>query len=167
VLPLELLGVRLEQPANAPVLLLRERDGRRRVLPIYIGGPEAAAIAYALDGATPARPLTHDLLRNVLHDLGVSLERVVVTEFREHTYFAELHLVRDGQQLIVSSRPSDAVALAVRTGSPLFASEAVLDEAGQIAEIDGETVGTGEQGDHLIEEFRAFIDEVRPEDFGG
>jgi len=167
VLPLELLGVRLEQPANAPVLLLRERDGRRRVLPIYIGGPEAAAIAYALDGATPARPLTHDLLRNVLHDLGVSLERVVVTEFREHTYFAELHLVRDGQPLIVSSRPSDAVALAVRTGSPLFASEAVLDEAGQIAEIDGESAGTGEQGDHLIEEFRAFIDEVRPEDFGG
>ena len=106
-------------------------------------------------------------MRNVLHDLGVSLERVVVTEFREHTYFAELHLVRDGQPLIVSSRPSDAVALAVRTGSPLFASEAVLDEAGQIAEIDGETAGTGEQGDHLIEEFRAFIDEVRPEDFGG
>lgn len=172
MLSLELLGVRLEQPANSPVLLLRERDGRRRVLPIYIGGPEAAAIAYALEGATPPRPLTHDLLCNVLNDLGVTLTRVLVTEFKEHTYFAELHLDRGGEALVVSSRPSDAVALAVRTGAPLFANEELLDAAGQLVDETDDAASTASGADDappevIIEEFRAFIQDVKPEDFGG
>jgi bifunctional DNase/RNase len=169
VLSLDLLGVRLEQPANSPVLLLREREGRRRVLPIYIGGPEAAAIAYALEGATPPRPLTHDLLCNVLHDLGVTLTRVLVTEFKDHTYYAELHLDRGGQALVVSSRPSDAVAIAVRTGAPLFATEALLDEAGQLVDEteDADAVDADAPPEVIIEEFRAFIEDVKPEDFGG
>jgi uncharacterized protein len=167
VLSLELLGVRLEQPANSPVLLLREREGERRVLPIYIGGPEAAAIAYALEGATPPRPLTHDLLCNVLQELGASLTRVLVTEFREHTYYAELHLDHGGNQLVISSRPSDAVAIAVRTGAPLFATETLLDAAGQMVD-ETETVADGpEAPEEILEEFRAFIEDVKPEDFGG
>jgi uncharacterized protein len=169
VLSLELLGVRLEQPANSPVLLLREREGQRRVLPIYIGGPEAAAIAYALEGATPPRPLTHDLLCNVLQELGATLSRVLVTEYREHTYYAELHLDRGGQELVISSRPSDAVALAVRTGAPLFATETLLDAAGQLVDENDDTDGDAENAppEEILEEFRAFIEDVKPEDFGG
>ena len=128
---MELVGVRLELPANTPIVLLREQEGRRRVLPIYIGGPEAAAIAYALEGVQSPRPLTHDLMKNVLDELGVHLVRVLVTDMREHTYFAELHLERDGQLTTVSSRPSDSIALAVRTGSPIFAVEHVVDEYAQ------------------------------------
>ena len=130
---MELLGVRLEVQANTPIVLLQESEGRRRVLPIYIGNNEAAAIAYALERVVPPRPLTHDLFRNVLEELGAALERVVVTELVEHTFYAELHLQVAGAPLTVSSRPSDAIALAVRTGSPIFAEEGVLDEAGQDA----------------------------------
>ena len=167
MLSLELLGVRLEQPANSPVLLLRERDGERRVLPIYIGGPEAAAIAYALEGATPPRPLTHDLLCNVLSELGATLTRVLVTEFREHTYYAELHLDHGGRQLVISSRPSDAVAIAVRTGAPLFATETLLDAAGQMVDENEAVADSPEAPEEILEEFRAFIEDVKPEDFGG
>ncbi len=160
---MELLGVRLELPANTPIVLLKEQTGRHRVLPIYIGGPEAAAIAYALEGVETARPLTHDLLKNVLEELGVSLVRIVVTELREHTFFAELHLDQAGKATVVSSRPSDAIALAVRTGSPIFAAEVVLDEAGQ--EQAEEPEGDEEEQEEILEEFRDFIQNVNPEDF--
>jgi hypothetical protein len=168
VQPLELLGVRVEQPANAPVLLLRELSGDQRLLPIYIGGPEAAAIALALEGEVPPRPLTHDLLRNVLVELGAEVVQVVITELQEHTFFAELHLRLAGKTHVVSCRPSDAVALAVRAGTPLFASEEVLDVAGRMpepAEIDAVVVTDDETPDEILEEFRAFIEDVRPEDF--
>ena len=118
MVPMELVGVRLELPANTPIVILRETEGRRRVVPIYIGGPEAAAIHYALEGIEPARPLTHDLLKNVLDELTTSLDRVVVTEVRDRTYYAELHLVNAAGSHTVSSRPSDAIALAVRTQTP-------------------------------------------------
>jgi bifunctional DNase/RNase len=162
---MELLGVRLEQPANTPIVLLRESEGRRRVLPIYIGNPEAAAIHYALEGHVPPRPLTHDLLRDLLERLGANLEKVVVTELVEHTYYAELHLRLPDSALTVSSRPSDAIALAVRTGSPIYVEEVVLEEAGQEAEVDdGEPPEVPEE---MIEEFRDFIEHVNPDDFGG
>jgi len=164
VVPVELLGVRLEVPANTPIVLLQEAAGRRRVLPIYIGNNEAAAIAYALEGVVPPRPLTHDLFRNVLESLGAQLDRVVVTELVEHTFYAELHLVVGGSPLTISSRPSDAIALAVRTSSPIFAEESVLDEAGQEAEIEqAEEEG---QDEEILEEFRDFIERVNPDDFG-
>ena len=115
VVPLELVGVRVEVPANTPMVLLREQTGRQRLLPIYIGTPEATSIHYALEGVTPPRPLTHDLFVQTLAELGVSLEQIVVTEMRDHTYFAELHLRRaEGNLTVLSSRPSDAIALAVR-----------------------------------------------------
>jgi bifunctional DNase/RNase len=163
---MELVGVRLELPANAPIVLLREQDGQRRQVPIYIGGPEAAAIHYALEGIEPPRPLTHDLLKNVLEELQVVLDRIVVTEVRDRTYYAELHLVVGGSAKRISSRPSDAIALAVRTGSPIFAEETLLDEVGQVIEEEGEAE-PAEESEFLIEEFRDFIENVNPEDFAG
>jgi bifunctional DNase/RNase len=161
---MELLGVRLEVQANTPIVLLQESEGRRRVLPIYIGNNEAAAIAYALERVVPPRPLTHDLFRNVLEELGAALERVVVTELVEHTFYAELHLQVAGAPLTVSSRPSDAIALAVRTGSPIFAEEGVLEEAGQEAEVEA-AAESEEQEEEILEEFRDFIERVNPDDF--
>lgn len=162
VVEMELVGIRVEQAAGTPLMLLRETTGPGRLLPIYIGGPEAAAIAYALEGVVTPRPMTHDLLKTVVEGLGATLERVVITELREHTFFAELEL-RQGEHLHrISSRPSDAVALAVRTGAPIFASTEVLDEAGQLPAPE-ETEGEGEE--ELVDEFREFIENVSPEDF--
>jgi bifunctional DNase/RNase len=157
---MELVGVRVEIPANTPMVLLQEQAGEHRLLPIYIGSPEAASIHYALEGVEPPRPLTHDLFVTVIERLGATLERVVVTEVRDHTYYAELHLdVGDGQQ-IVSSRPSDAIALAVRCEAPLFAASDLLDEVGQIPEPEPE-----EEAEEIIDEFKDFIESVSPDDF--
>jgi bifunctional DNase/RNase len=161
---MELVGVRLELPANTPIVLLREQGGQRRVLPIYIGGPEAAAIAYALEGVQSPRPLTHDLFKDVLDELGVRLVRVVVTEMRDHTYYAELHLDQAGSTSVVSSRPSDSIALAVRTGSPIYADDTLLDEYGQL-EAEEEPEAPEVQEEEILEEFRDFIEKVNPEDF--
>ncbi len=158
---MELLGVRVELPANTPILLLQETGGAKRVLPIYIGGPEAASIAYALEGVDSPRPLTHDLLKIVLGELGATLVKVTVTELVEHTYYAELDLQVGDRHHVVSSRPSDAIALAVRTGTPIFADDKVLDEAGQATSTDDDE---GE-ADEILEEFRSFIEHVSPDDF--
>lgn len=160
---MELLGVRLELPANAPVVLLREQTGER-VLPIYIGPEEAAAIARALEGVTPPRPMTHDLLRDAIVALGASVTRVSVTELRDRTFFAELELRIDGRTVRVSARPSDAIALAVRVSAPIYASEEVLDEA---AAPPAEEEGDPEEREEIVDQFREFIDQVNPEDFAG
>jgi uncharacterized protein len=159
---MELLGVRLELPANAPVVLLREQGGEQRVLPIYIGPEEAKAIALALEGVVPPRPLTHDLLRDVLGALEVSVVRVSVTSLEDRTFFAELELRVDGRTVRVSSRPSDAIALAVRVDAPIYAAEEVLDEAAAPQEDADED---GQEQEEIVEEFREFIDQVNPEDF--
>ena len=161
MIELELVAVRVELPSNTPVLVLRELVGRRRQLTIFIGNPEATAIAFALEGVDTPRPLTHDLFCDVLDGLGTSLERVVITELRETTYYADLHLSSEDGPVTVSSRPSDAVALAVRTGCPIFSEETVLDEAGFVEEVDDEDV----DNDEVVEEFRHFIDNVSPDDF--
>lgn len=159
---MELVGVRVQLPTNTPILLLRETTGQRRVVPIYIGGPEAHAIDLALSGTPMARPMTHDLFTNVIDGLGASLERVVVTELRGGTFYADLHL-RDanGGVQTISARPSDAVALAARTGSPIFAEDALIEEAG-IQEEPEDDDGDEEE---MVEELRKFLDEVNPEDF--
>jgi uncharacterized protein len=156
---MELVGVRVELPTNTPIVLLRETGGDRRMLPIFIGPPEATAIAFALEKVETPRPMTHDLLKNLLDELGVTLERIVVTELHDSTFFAELHLDRSGERLQVSSRPSDAIALATRTGSPIFASEEVLDEVGYAVRDEQQPE------EEVVEEFRRFIDDVDPEDF--
>ena len=160
---MELVGVRVEMPSSSPIALLREVGGARRVLPIFIGAPEATAIAFALEEVVTPRPMTHDLFREVLDDLGVSLEKITVTELKEGVFHAELELNgRDGVHTI-SSRPSDAIALAARTGSPIYANEDVLAEAGYLE--DEEEPEEEAQQEHVVEEFREFIDSVNPEDF--
>src|SRR5579875_2291927 len=149
-----LRAVRVDLQSNTPVLLLQEADGER-TLPIFIGTPEAASIAYALQGVTMPRPMTHDLLRDVL-----------VSELQNSTYFAELQLRSGNVRNAVSSRPSDAVAVAVRTGSPLYVSDELMDAEGILLAIDG----TDEEEDdtppeELVGKFREFLDAVKPEDF--
>lgn len=154
-----LVGVRVELPTNNPIVLLRESDGDHRILPIFIGAVEATAIAFALQGVVTQRPMTHDLMRDVLQTLGVQVERVLVTELKEGTFFAELTLSHPGGDTVtVSSRPSDAIALAARLGTPIFADEAVLEEAAiEVSEED--------EQEEEVEKFRAFLQDVNPEDF--
>lgn len=158
---MELVGVRVELPSNSPIVLLRETTGQRRVLPIFIGGPEATAIAFALDGVVTQRPMTHDLMKDLLDDLTVQVERIVVTALAERTFFAEIHLVAPDGEHRVSSRPSDAIALAVRVGAPIFAADEVVDEAATVVEDEAEEP----ESDAVVEQFREFIDNVSPEDF--
>ncbi len=155
---LSLVGVRVEVPTNQPIVLLREEDGQR-YLPIFIGPPEATAIVYALQGMETPRPMTHDLFKTVLDDMSIELRQVVITELHDGTFFAEIELASNGTSYHISSRPSDAIALAVRYEEPvpIFAEEAVLDEAGVLFDADEE--------EEQIEEFREFLDQVRPEDF--
>lgn len=154
--PMELVGVRLELPTNTPILLLRETGGTR-YLPIWIGTNEATAIALALEGVEPQRPLTHDLMKIITESLGASVDRVVVTSLSEGTFFADLVMKRDGEEVKVSSRPSDAIALAARTSTPVFASREVLDEVGVEIHDSAE--------EEEIERFREFLDDIAPEDF--
>ncbi len=160
---MELVGVRVDMPSNTPVMLLREVDGERRQLAIMIGAPEAQAIAFALDGVETPRPLTHDLISLLLEELGTRIERIVISDLRNHTYFADMVLERAGATHVVSARPSDAVAVAVRIGTPIFAEESVLAEAGFVDVPDDED--EMEDDEDVVEEFKEFIDQVNPEDF--
>ena len=165
MVPMEVVGVHEVLPSDTPVVLLRETDGER-LLPIFIGLPEAKAIALALDGQEPPRPMTHDLMSTMLDAFSVSLEQVVVTDLRDRTFFAEVTLRGPAGIEVLSARPSDAIALAVRTGAPVFAAAGVLDEAGFVAPpADGEAEGPAAEAQ--VEEFRAFLDSVTPEDFEG
>jgi uncharacterized protein len=157
MIEMELTGVRVELPTNQPIVLLRERGGER-YLPIWIGAAEAAAIALSLQGVQTPRPMTHDLMKTMLEDLTVQVQRIVVTELRESTYYATIHLERAGDTFEISSRPSDAIALAVRMSVPIFAQEDVLAEASIL--IPG-------YEEEEVEKFREFLDNVRPEDFDG
>ena len=140
-------------PSNQPIVLLREADGDR-YLPIWIGAVEATAIAFAQQGQVPPRPLTHDLFRNVLEALGTTLQRVDITELRDGVFYAELRF--DGG-VDVSARPSDAIALALRTGTPIYGAEQVLQEVG---------ITIPDEQEDEVEKFREFLYQITPEDFG-
>lgn len=155
MIELELVGVRVELPNNQPIVLLKERAGAR-FLPIWIGPVEATSIAFALQGVVTARPMTHDLMRDLLSSLDVDVDRIVVTELRDNTFYAEIHMTSGGEAVSVSSRPSDAIALAVRNTVPIFADEGVLEAAGIEIEDDEE---------EEVERFKSFLDSVSPEDF--
>ena len=162
-----LRAVRVDLQSQTPVLLLQETEGEGRTLPIFIGTPEATAIAYALQGVTTPRPMTHDLIADMLGALEVEVEKVVVTDLRSGTYYAEVHLLRGTGRSAVSSRPSDAVAVAVRTGSPLFVSDELMDAEGIILAIDSsEDEDEDSSPEELVGQFRQFLDSIRPEDFG-
>lgn len=156
--PLDVLGVRVEMPTNQPIVLLRERDGTR-YLPIWVGAAEAAAIAYAQQGVVPPRPLTHDLLKNVLDDLGHSLDRVRITSLQDGVFHAVLDIDggADGGGQSIDSRSSDAIALALRAGVDIVTTEDLLDEAG--------VAMAGEQEDDEVEKFKEFLDHVSADDF--
>ncbi len=150
---LDVVGVRVEMPSNQPIVLLREVSGDR-YLPIWIGAVEATAIAFAQQGVVPARPLTHDLFRDVLQALGHELKQVRITGLRDGVFYAEL-IFSGGVE--VSARPSDAIALALRTGTPIFGAEEVLEEAG---------IAIPDEQEDEVEKFREFLDQISPEDFG-
>jgi hypothetical protein len=150
---MEVVGVRVEMPTNQPIVLLKETEGDR-YLPIWIGPVEATAIAFAQQGMVPARPLTHDLFRDVLEALGVQLTTVNITALRDGIFFADL-IFSNGKE--VSARPSDSIALALRTGASIFAAEEILDEAG---------VAIPDEQEDEVEKFREFLDTISPEDFG-
>jgi uncharacterized protein len=157
---MELVSVEApERPTRTPVVILREVAGQRRVLPIFIGVPEAQAIALTMQNIETPRPMTHDLMKNLLDEVGAQVERITVTELREGTFFAEIIVSAQGEVRTVTSRPSDAIALAIRIGSPIFAEEDVLEEAGRVEQPDEE------EAEQVVEQFRDFIDHVNPEDF--
>ncbi|HVX42775.1 MAG TPA: bifunctional nuclease family protein [Mycobacteriales bacterium] len=151
---MRVVGVRVELPVNQPIVLLKEAEGDR-YLPIWIGAVEASAIAFEQQGVKPDRPMTHDLLRDVVAALDATLECVQITEMKNRLYYAEL-VFAGGTR--VSARPSDAIALALRTGSPIYGDDAVLEEAGVII--------PDEQEDE-VEKFREFLDTISPDDFAG
>jgi len=151
-------GVSFELVGKQPIVLLKTAEGSK-FLPIWIGHPEAAAILMKLQGATAPRPLTHDLLVNILGELDVEVLRVTVTELRENTFYAEVTLQLNGREIPIDSRPSDALALAVRTGAPIFAAEDVITESA--IEFEHEVEDTEE----VVEKFKDFLDNVTPEDF--
>lgn len=159
---MELVGVRLEMPSSSPIAVLREKSGDNRVLPIFIGAPEATAIAFAVEEVVTPRPMSHDLFRNVLDELGVSLESITITERRNGVFFAELELHASDGVHTISARPSDAIALAARTGSPIYATEDLLIEAGYVEDPDDEDEA---EETEVVEQFKEFIDSVNPEDF--
>jgi bifunctional DNase/RNase len=155
------VGIRVEQPQNQPVLLLREANGDR-YLPIWIGQPEAAAIALEQQGHEPARPLTHDLIRDLITALGHSLTEVRIVDLQEGTFYADLIFDRD---IKVSARPSDSVAIALRVGVPIYVEEAVLAEAGLLIPDENDEEATGAVREDEVEKFKEFLDSVSPDDF--
>jgi bifunctional DNase/RNase len=160
LIPMEVVGVRVEMPSNQPIVLLKEIDGAR-FLPIWVGAVEATAIAFAQQGVEPPRPLTHDLMKGLIESLDATLTAVHLTDIKEGIFYATMHL-RDSssQPVTISARPSDAIALAVRTQSNILATEELLDEIGiEIPQGEGEN--------QEVEKFREFLDQINPEDFAG
>ena len=150
----EVVGVRVEMPSNQPIVLLKEVDGIR-YLPIWVGAAEATAIAFAQQGLTPPRPLTHDLIKNIIYNLGTSVDSVQITHLADGVFYSKI-LMDKGIE--VSARPSDSIALALRTGSPIYGTEDVFNSAG---------IEIPDQADDQVEAFREFLDQINPEDFLG
>ena len=148
------MGVRVEMPSNQPIVLLKELDGVR-YLPIWLGAVEATAIAFAQQEVSPPRPLTHDLFKDVLMQLGAKLENVYLTELKDGVFYAQLNFE---EGTAISARPSDAIALALRIGAPILASEDLLAEAG---------IEIPDQAEDEVERFKEFLDQINPEDFLG
>lgn len=157
MIPLDVVGVRMEMPSNTPIVLLREREGER-YLPIWVGAVEATAIAYAQQGVVPPRPLTHDLMRDLLNALEAPISEVRITGLEDGVFYA---MIVFASGLEVAARPSDAIALALRAEVPIVGAESVLDDAG--IEIPDEDEPVEED---QVEKFREFLDQVSPEDFG-
>lgn len=163
----DVVGVRLELPSNQPVLILRDQQATR-YLPLWIGTAEATAISLALEGVEPQRPLTHDLLATTIMQLGGQVTSVTVSELVEGTFYATINFLNHDS---ISARPSDAVALAVRNKIPVFVAQEVMDFAGMDLAIDDDFVSEesgfteAEMSQDELDKFRAFLDEIQPDDF--
>lgn len=157
---MDLVAVRVELPGNTPVVLLREQSETPRLLPIFIGQPEATAIAFAMDGIVTPRPMTHDLIIQMFEQLAVTIRQVDITGLVDGTFYAQIHVTSGDKTVEFSARPSDALALAVRVGCPIYADESVLEDAGIPEQPDMEP-----DSEEMVEAFREFIESVDPEDF--
>jgi len=153
-------GVSFDMVGKQPIILLKAVDGNE-FLPIWIGHPEAAAILMKLQGADTPRPMTHDLVATLFEELDIECSQIAVTELRDNTFYASITLRVNGREIEIDSRPSDAIALAVRTEAPIFVAEDVIAESA--IEFEHEVEDTEE----VVTKFRKFLDEVSPEDFGG
>jgi bifunctional DNase/RNase len=151
-------GVSFDLVGKQPIVLLKTADGNK-FLPIWIGHPEAAAILMKLQGASTPRPMTHDLVTDMLEQLDAQVTRITVTELKENTFYASITVAQNGSEVEVDSRPSDAIALAVRAEAPIFANERVIEESA--IEFEGEEVNEEE----IVDEFRKFLDDVSPDEF--
>jgi len=154
-------GVSFDLVGKQPIVLLKTADGNK-FLPIWIGHAEAAAILMKLQSQASPRPMTHDLVSDMLQQLGAQIIRITVTELRENTFYAQITVAQDGQELEVDSRPSDAIALAIRAEAPIFAADQVIEESA--IEFEGEEVNE-EQLEAEVSRFRHFLDEVTPDQF--
>jgi len=155
---MQIYGVSFDMVGKQPIVLLKTADGNR-FLPIWIGHPEAAAILMKLQGASTPRPMTHDLLTDVLEQLDCEVVRITVTELRENTFYASITVQQNGSEIEIDSRPSDAIAIAVRSDAPIFAAERVIEESA--IEFEGEDVNEEE----IVDEFKKFLDDVSPDQF--
>ena len=154
-------GVSFDLVGKQPIVLLKTADGNK-FLPIWIGHPEAAAILMKLQSQAPPRPMTHDLLSDMLEQLGAQVVRITVTELRENTFYAQITVTQDGNEIEVDSRPSDAIALAIRAEAPIFAADRVIEESA--IEFEGDEV-TEEQLEEEVTKFKHFLEEVTPDQF--
>ena len=151
-------GVSFDMVGKQPIVLLKTLEGNR-YLPIWIGHPEAAAILMKMQGAPTPRPMTHDLVTEMLGELNATVAKIAVTELRDNTFFAIITLQVNGSEVEIDSRPSDALALAVRTDAPIFVADQVIEDSA--IEFGGEP----EEQDEIVDEFRKFLEDVSPEDF--
>jgi len=151
-------GVSFDLVGKQPIVLLKTADGNK-FLPIWIGHPEAAAILMKLQGASTPRPMTHDLVTAMLEQLDAQVTRITVTELKENTFYASITVSQNGSEMEIDSRPSDAIALAVRAEAPIYANERVIEESA--IEFEGEEVNEEE----IVDEFRKFLDDVSPDQF--
>ncbi|MDQ3823571.1 MAG: bifunctional nuclease family protein [Actinomycetota bacterium] len=151
-------GVSFDLVGKQPIVLLKTAEGNK-FLPIWIGHPEAAAILMKLQGASTPRPMTHDLVTDILGQLDAQVVRITVTELRESTFYAQITVAQDGTEIEIDSRPSDAIALAIRAEAPIFVADRVIEESA--IEFEGEEVNEEE----IVTEFKRFLDNVTPEEF--
>ena len=158
---MHIYGVSFDLVGKQPIVLLKTAEGNK-FLPIWIGHPEAAAILMKLQSATTPRPMTHDLVTDMLEQLGAQVVRITVTELRENTFFAQITVQQDGSEVDIDSRPSDAIALAIRADAPIYAADEVIEESA--IEFEGDEINQ-EELEKEVSKFKQFLDHVTPDEF--
>jgi bifunctional DNase/RNase len=158
-------GVSFDMVGKQPIVLLKTALGNR-FLPIWIGHPEAAAILARLQDTETPRPMTHDLFAAALGELGGDVSRIAVVDMRDSTFYARVTIVQAGREIELDARPSDAIALALRAKAPIFAADDVIEQSGIETDDEGEPVAEAADPDQLVEDFRQFLEDVRPDEFG-